>query len=113
MAKPISHGAFIATMVAGVSAAHLLFIAATVPAMGEETLSASHTVQFREASFTCGDTNQSGKVVRFMRATPASKFLPEYSPSESDPLAKTWDIIYRNICERDANMTASVSHKHR
>ena len=57
-------------MVAGVSAAHLLFIAATVPAMGEEILAASHTVQFREASFTCGDTNQARKVVRFMRCDP-------------------------------------------
>ena len=113
MAKPISHGAFIAAMVAGVSGAHFLFFAATVPASAEEALAASRTVQFREASFTCGEANQSGKVVRFMRAAPASKYLPEYEPGESDPLAKSWDIIYRNICEQDASMTASASRKHR
>ncbi len=113
MTKPISRGAFATAMVAGVSSAHLLFIAATVPAMAEETLAASHTVQFREASFVCGEATQSGKVVRFMRANPGSKYLPEYEPNESDPLAKSWGVIYRNICEQDANMTASASLKRR
>ena len=81
--------------------------------MADETPLATHTVEFRQMSFTCGEANRSGKVVRFMRMSPPSKYLSEYEPSESDPLARTWDIIYRNICERDTSMTASVrGHRH-
>ena len=88
MAKPISHGAFIATMVAGVSGAHLLFIAATVPAMGKRLFPPATLFNSAKRPSRAGipiDPEKSSALC----VRPRHRILPEYSPSESDPLAKT------------------------
>jgi hypothetical protein len=96
-----------------VFAAAAILIALTMSAMAEDDVVASHTVQFERVSFLCGETNRSGKVVRFIRATPTAKYLPENEPAAADPLAKSWDIVYRNICERgdEPNLTAGLRGK--
>ena len=70
----------------------------SVPAAAENIIS-SHAVRFDQVSFTCGEINQLGKVVRFIRSDPGAKYIPEFRPAADDPLAKSWDITYRIICE--------------
>ena len=112
MTKPLSRVALAAAIIAGVSGAHLLAITTTTPARAADTILSSRTVQFDQVSFTCGETNDSGKVVRFIRAAPALKYLPEFEPAATDPLSKSWNIVYRNICDRGASqpsLTANLS----
>ena len=66
---------------------------------GNGQLVSTHKVRFDQVSFTCGEITQSGKVVRFIRSDPGAKYIPEFRPAASDPLAKSWDITYRIICE--------------
>jgi hypothetical protein len=68
------------------------------PALAGEIVS-SHDVRLDRVSFVCGEMNEGGKLVRFMRSTPGAKYLPEYEPAAGDPLARSWDIAYRLICE--------------
>ncbi len=63
------------------------------------TVVSSHEVRFEQVAFTCGEINQGGKVVRFMHSDPGAKYIPEFQPAADDPLAKSWDITYRIICE--------------
>ncbi len=81
----------------------------TIPAMASDTVVSSHDVSFDQVSFTCGEVNQSGKVVRFIHTNPGAKYIPEFQPAADDPLAKSWDITYRIICEggyQQSNITA-------
>ena len=114
MTKRISPAAIVAAAIAfGVSSTAAVLTAAPIPAAAADTVS-THTVQFDKVSFMCGEANESGKVVRFIHATPEAKYLPEYEPDATDPLAKSWGIIYRNICERGAHqptLAAYVSDK--
>ncbi len=71
----------------------------TLPAMAADTVVSSHEVQFDQVAFTCGEMNQAGKVVRFIRSDPGAKYIQEFQPAADDPLAKSWDITYRIICE--------------
>ncbi len=71
----------------------------TLPAMAADNIVSSHQVRFDQVSFTCGELNQSGKVVRFIHSEPDTKYIREFQPAAGDPLAKSWDITYRIICE--------------
>jgi len=71
----------------------------TIPAMAADNIVSSHDVRFDQVSFTCGEMNEGGKVVRFMRSNPGTKYIQEVQPAADDPLAKSWDITYRIICE--------------
>ena len=71
----------------------------TIPAMATDNIVSTHEVRFKQVSFTCGEINQSGKVVRFIRSDPSAKYIPEFRPAADDPLTKSWDITYRIICE--------------
>ena len=71
----------------------------TIPAMAADSVISSHEVRFDQVSFTCGEMNQAGKVVRFIRSDPGAKYIQEVQPAADDPLAKSWDITYRIICE--------------
>ena len=71
----------------------------TIPAMAADSVVSSHDVQFDQVSFTCGEMNQGGKVVRFIHSDPGAKYIQEVQPAADDPLAKSWDITYRIICE--------------
>ena len=70
-----------------------------IPAMATDNLVSTHKVRFDQVSFTCGEITRSGKVVRFIRSDPEAKYVPEFRPAANDPLAKSWDITYRIICE--------------
>ncbi len=71
----------------------------TIPAMAADSIVSSHEVRFDQVAFTCGEINQGGKVVRFIHSNPGAKFIQEFQPSADNPLAKSWDITYRIICE--------------
>jgi len=76
-----------------------ILIATAVPAMAADNVLSSHVVSFEQESFICGQINKSGKVRRFIHSTPTAKYIPEFEPAATDPMAKSWDITYRIICE--------------
>ena len=80
---------------------HLLAILAitTIPAMAADNVVSSREVRFDQVSFTCGEMSQGGEVVRFIHSDPGAKYIQEVQPAADDPLAKSWDITYRIICE--------------
>ncbi len=91
-----------------------ILIATAVPAMAADNVLSSHKVQFEHESFICGEMKAaSGKVVRFIHSTPPAKYIPEFEPAATDPLAKSWDISYRIICEGAMRppITARLHHK--
>ena len=62
----------------------------------------SRRVQFDGITFVCGTIGDGTELRRFIHSDPATKYLPESEPAESDPLRRSWLIVYRIICERDA-----------
>ena len=80
----------------------------TVPAMAADNVVSSHEVRFDQVAFTCGEMNQGGKVVRFIHSNPGSKYIGETQPAADDPLAKSWDITYRIICEGGYNQPVTA-----
>jgi hypothetical protein len=92
----------------------VLMVAAT-PALAAEKAAGSHEVRFDQISFVCGEMTSGGKVVRFIHSTPDAKYIPEFQPPAGSPLAKSWDITYRIICEggyHRPNVIASAGRKH-
>ena len=87
-----------------------ILIATAVPAMAADNVLSSHEVRFEQESFICGQINDSGKVRRFIHSTPPAKYIPEFA---TDPMAKSWDITYRIICEGAIQppITARLNHK--
>ena len=62
----------------------------------------------------CGEMKaSSGKVIRFIHSTPSAKYIPEFEPAATDPMAKNWDITYRIIYEGAIQppITARLNHK--
>jgi hypothetical protein len=90
-----------------------ILIATAVPAMAADNVLSSHEVRFEQESFICGQINDSGKVRRFIHSTPTAKYIPEFEPAATDPIAKSWDITYRIICEGAIQppITARLNHK--
>jgi hypothetical protein len=90
-----------------------ILLATAVPAMAADNVLSSHVVSFEQESFTCGQINNSGKVRRFIHSTPTAKYIPEFEPAATDPMAKSWDITYRIICEGAIQppITARLNHK--
>ena len=80
----------------------------TVPAMAADNVVSSHEVRFDQVAFTCGEMNQGGKVVRFIHSNPGSKYIGETQPAADDPLAKSWDVTYRIICEGGYNQPVTA-----
>ena len=76
-----------------------IFVATTVPAFAADNIVSSHEVRFEHVSFVCEEKNESGKLVRFIHASPGARYIPEHELAADDPLAKSWDITYRIICE--------------
>ena len=77
----------------------VILIATAVPAMAADNVLSSHVVSFEQEFFICGQINKAGKVRRFIHSTPTAKYIPEFEPAATDPMAKSWDITYRIICE--------------
>ena len=93
-----------------------ILIATAVPAMAADNVLASHEVRFDQQSFICGQIGDSGTVRRFIHSNPTAKYIPEYEPATADPLAKSWAITYRIICEggyQQPNVVAHLSHTNR
>ncbi len=90
-----------------------LLIATAVPAMAANNVISSHEVRFEQENFICGTVNESGTVRRFIHSTPTAKYIPEFEPPATDPMAKSWDITYRIICEGAVQppITARLSGK--
>ncbi len=90
-----------------------ILIATAVPAMAADKVLSSHVVRFDQESFVCGQINDSGIVRRFIHSTPTAKYIPEFEPAATDPMAKSWDITYRIICDGAIQppITARLSHK--
>ncbi len=87
----------------------ILIATTTVPALAADKVIASHEVRFDHISFVCGEKNESGNVVRFIHSTPTLKYLPENELPPSDPLARSWDIAYRIICEGDYQLAEPIA----
>jgi len=91
-----------------------ILVATTIPTMAGGKIPSVHEVRFEQETFTCGKIKGApGKVVRFIHSTPPAKYIPEYEPSARDPLAKSWDITYRIICEGAIQppISARLNHK--
>ena len=76
-----------------------ILVATTAPALAADTVGSSHEVRFDRVSFVCEEKNESGKPVRFIHTTPGAQYIPEHELAADNPLAKSWDITYRIICE--------------
>jgi hypothetical protein len=94
-----------------------ILIATTVPALAGGKIISVHEVRFEHESFICGKVKAaSGKVVRFIHSTPPAKYISEYEPAARYPQAKSWDMIYRVICEggyQRPNLTSRLGHHKR
>ena len=90
-----------------------ILIATAVPAMAADNVLSSHEVRFEQETFICGQINDLGTIRRFIHSTPTAKFIPEFEPAATDPMAKSWDITYRIICEGAIQppITARLNHK--
>ena len=77
-----------------------ILVATTIPTLAGSRVLSLHEVRFEQETFICGKIKGvSGRVVRFIHSTPTAKYIPEFEPAATDPMAKSWDITYRIICE--------------
>ena len=91
-----------------------ILIATTIPALAANNVVFRHEVRFQDQTFICGEINDRGKIRRFIHSIPEAKYIPEIEPRAGDPLAKSWQITYRIICEggyRQPNLTAHLGRK--
>ena len=91
-----------------------MVIATTIPAVAADNIVSRHEVRFEDQTFICGKIEDRGKVRRFIHSIPQAKYIPEFEPRADDPLAESWLITYRIICEgghQRANVTARAGHK--
>ncbi len=74
---------------------------------------ASHEVRFDQVTFECGKMKELGKTVRYIHTSPGAKYIPEQELAANHPLARSWDIAYRIICEggwRKAGIEANLGN---
>ncbi len=91
-----------------------IVIATTIPAMAAGSVVSKHEVRYQDQTFICGKIEDRGKVRRFIHSIPQAKYIPEFQPREGDPLAESWVITYRIICEggnQRPNLTAHLGRK--
>ncbi len=91
-----------------------ILIATTAPTLAADKVVSRHEVRFQDQTFICGEIKDRGKIRRFIHSIPEAKYIPEFEPQADDPLAKSWLITYRIICEggfRRPNLTAHVTRK--
>ncbi len=92
----------------------LAILIATTPAVAANDVVSRHEVQFQGETFICGQINVGGKIRHYIHSIPQAKYIPEYEPSASDPLARSWLITYRIICEGGSmrpNLTARLNRR--
>jgi hypothetical protein len=91
-----------------------LAIATTTSASAANNVVFRREVRFQDQTFICGEIKVRGKVRRFIHSIPEAKYIPEFGPRAGDPLAPSWQITYRIICEegyRQPHLTAHLSRK--
>ncbi len=91
-----------------------ILIAVTIPAMASSNVISKHEVRFKDQTFICGKIEEQGIVRRFIHSIPPAKYIPEFEPRPGDPLAESWLITYRIICEGDyqrPNLSAHAGRK--
>ncbi len=91
-----------------------ILIAATIPAMAASNVVSRHEVRYEDQTFICGKIEHRGAVRRFIQSIPPAKYIPEFEPRAGDPLAESWLITYRIICEggyQQPNLTAKLGRK--
>jgi hypothetical protein len=88
----------------------VILIAIAVPAMAADNAQLGREVQFEGQSFTCGKIQDAGKERYFIHSTPAAKYIPEFQPASDDPLAKSWILTYRIICEGRDQQSNLIAH---
>jgi hypothetical protein len=91
-----------------------ILIATITPALAANNAWTRHEVRFEDQTFVCGSIREGGKIRRFIQSIPPAKYIPEFEPAAGDPLAPSWMITYRIICERGAeqpNLTAHLSRR--
>lgn len=91
-----------------------LLIATAAPALAADHGAAKHEVRFEDQTFICGSVSEGGKIRRFIHSIPPAKYIPELEPRTSDPLAPSWRITYRIICEgghERPNLTAHLGRR--
>ena len=94
-----------------ISAAILLF---ATPALGADKVISSHEVKYQDQTFICGEVQDQGRIRRYIHSIPEAKYIPEFEPSRDDPLARSWQITYRIICEggsRRPHLTANAGRR--
>ena len=91
-----------------------ILIATTISALAANNVVFRHEVRFQDQTFICGEIKERGKTRRFVHSIPEAKYIPEFEPRAGDPLARSWQITYRIICEegyRPPPLTAHLSRK--
>jgi hypothetical protein len=92
----------------------ILIATTTSSALAANTVVFRHEVRFQDQTFICGEIRDRGKIRRFIHSIPEAKYIPELEQQASDPLAKSWQITYRIICEEGyhrPNLTSHLSRK--
>jgi hypothetical protein len=87
-----------------------VLLATSAPALAADTVVSSHEVRFDQIAFTCGEMKRGGKIVRYIHASPGAKYIPEVQPAAGDPLARSWNITYRIICEGGYQQSSQTAH---
>ncbi len=96
------------------SVALTLMLATTIPAFAADKVVSRHEVRYQDQIFICGEVKDKGRIRRYIHSIPEAKYIPELEPRASDPLAKSWLITYRILCEKDhvkPNLTARLNRK--
>jgi hypothetical protein len=91
-----------------------ILIATTTSALAANTVVFRHEVRFQDQIFICGEVQDRGKIRRYIYSIPETKYIPEVEPRAGDPLAQSWQITYRIICEGDyrrPHLTAHLGRK--
>ena len=91
-----------------------ILVATTIPALAADKVVSRHEVRFQDQTFICGEIKDQGKIRRYIQSIPEAKYIPEFEPRASDPLAKSWLITYRILCEGDyrrPNLTARLNRR--
>ncbi len=87
-----------------------ILIGTTIPASAADNVISRHEVSFEGQTFICGKIEDRGDVRRFIHSIPQAKYIPEFEPSANDPLARSWLITYRIICEGGYHRSNLASH---
>ncbi len=88
-----------------------LLIATTISTFAADRILSRHEVRYEDQAFICGEIQDRGKVRRFIHAIPDARYIAEFEPRADDPLARSWLLTYRIICERGSRPAVVAGRK--